>query len=181
MYALYELGVEEIIAIAAVGAISQSHIDSVVSIPDQVIDYTWGRAHTFFDGIAYKNSSLRATVEHIDFSEPYDASLRQRLLSAANEANVTCLDYAVHGVTQGPRLETPAEINRMENDGVHIVGMTGMPEASLAKELGIKYACLAMTVNPAAGRSSQPLSIEVIMQNITQTSQQVLHILEKFK
>jgi 5'-methylthioinosine phosphorylase len=117
-----------------------------VVIPDQLIDYTWGRASTFFEG------DLEATT-HIDFTWPYCEDSRQVLIDNAKAAGVAYSDFGVYGATQGPRLETAAEIRRMERDGCDLVGMTGMPEAVLAAELGMRYSCLALVVNWAAGKS----------------------------
>ena len=152
--ALKQLGVTEIIAVNAVGGISDNTIPGAIIIPDQLIDYTWGRKSTYFDGEANE-------VHHIDFSHPFDAELSERLLGAVEQANSEELSrrmvmaQAVYGVTQGPRLETAAEINRMKKDGCDIVGMTGMPEAGLARELGLSYATIAVVVNWAAGKGNQ--------------------------
>ena len=134
-------------------------------IPDQIIDYTFGRGHTYSD-------SLDQALQHIDFTFPYDDSLRDRLLQAAIACGTACETRihaeAVYGATQGPRLETAAEIARMANDGCDIVGMTGMPEAALARELQIPYACLALVVNMAAGLSEERISfgqMETVMAN----------------
>jgi 5'-methylthioinosine phosphorylase len=127
----------------------------VIAIPDQINDYTWGRAHTFFDGADGK-------VEHIDFSYPYSQDLRSRLANAAVDAHIDFEDYGVYAVTQGPRLETAAEIRRLAKDGNDIVGMTAMPEAALAREVGIDYASVALVVNPGAGLSENIITMEDI-------------------
>lgn len=121
-------------------------------VPDQLIDYTWGREHTFDEG---RDDHLM----HIDFTEPYDGALRKALLAAARARGVDCHEGGVHGVAQGPRLETAAEVRRMARDGCDLIGMTGMPEAALARELGLAYAALCMVVNPAAGRGKVPLTL----------------------
>ncbi len=140
--ALHKLGASSIIATAAVGGIG---IDvGKIVLPDQIVDYTYGRDSTFFEG---GNASLK----HIDFSYPYDRKIREKLISAATAKSITLIDSGTYGITQGPRLETAAEIRKLRNDGCHIVGMTGMPEACLAKEMGIPYATMAIVVNPAAG------------------------------
>lgn len=151
IWALKSLGVGGIVAINAVGGISATMLPGRLLIPDQVIDYTWGREHTFDEG---RDGELM----HIDFTEPYEPGLRQELLAAAGMAGIAHEPSGVHGVTQGPRLETSAEIRRMARDGCDVVGMTGMPEASLARELGIPYASICMVVNPAAGLSDVPLN-----------------------
>lgn len=145
--ALAAAGCDRIVAIAAVGGIHEMARPGRIVVPDQIIDYSWGRRHTFYDDPAHDG------LDHIDFTEPYDAHLRQGLIQAADRLDLDVLGHGVHGVTQGPRLETAAEIDRMERDGCHIVGMTGMPEAALAREAGLAYACCAVVVNKAAGRT----------------------------
>lgn len=155
LWALHALGVREIVAINAVGGISSGMEPGRLVVPDQLIDYTWGREHTFDDG---SDGQLR----HIDFTEPYDPELRMALLAAAREAGIACAETAVYGATQGPRLETAAEIRRMAADGCDVVGMTGMPEAALARELGLAYASVCMVVNPAAGLGELPISLAMM-------------------
>jgi 5'-methylthioinosine phosphorylase len=145
LWALHAAGVRRIVAVNAVGGIAQSCAPGRLVIPDQLIDYSWGRAGTFCEDPG-------SPLQHIDFTEPYSAELRGLLLAAAARAGLDALDGAVYGVTQGPRLETAREIDRLERDGCDIVGMTGMPEAALARELGMDYACCAVVVNWAAGR-----------------------------
>lgn len=144
IWALREAGVESVVAIAAVGAIATWFEPGAVAVPQDIIDYTWGREHTYSDG--REGSGL----EHVEFTQPYSERLRQALSAAARRAGVT-MGEGVHGVTQGPRLESVAEIRRMQRDGCDMVGMTGMPEAALARELKLDYACLAVSVNWAAG------------------------------
>ncbi len=147
LWALHHHQVSGIISVASVGGIRADLNPGDIILPDQIIDYTWGRSSTFFDGID-------SPVTHIDFTEPYDAGLCRRIGEAAKKQ---CIDIKVGGVyaaTQGPRLETAAEINRLERDGADIVGMTGMPEAALARELGIPYAAISVIANHAAGRAS---------------------------
>ena len=145
LWALREAGVKSVIAIAAVGGIAKWFAPGEVAVPDDVIDYTYGREHTYSDGRAGSN------LEHADFTQPYPPRLREALASAAVAAQVQLAGQGVLGVTQGPRLESPAEIRRLTRDGCDMVGMTGMPEAALARELGLDYACLAVSVNWAAG------------------------------
>ena len=156
IWALKQLGVTHIIAIAAVGGITPCMTAGKIVFPDQLIDYTYSREHTFYD----KNA---ATVEHIDFTNPYDETLRQWLLTSFSKTDLPHEVQGVYSVTQGPRLETAAEIKRLENDGGDIVGMTGMPEASLARELDIRYACCALVVNAAAGKNGDEI---ITMENI---------------
>ncbi len=144
LWALREAGVRQIVAIAAVGAIADWFEPGTLAVPADLIDYTWGREHTYSDGV---NAELR----HVEFGEPYAPVLRRALLDAAKAAQVGVHDGGVVAITQGPRLESPAEIHRLRQDGCDLVGMTGMPEAALAAELGLAYACLAVSVNWAAG------------------------------
>ena len=147
LWALRQAGADQIIAVNAVGSIATDLGTGDFCVPDQIIDYTSGRKHTFFEGYLEQ-------VTHIDFSYPYDEVLRSKLITALQELDYPHSSHGVYGATQGPRLETVAEIARMERDGCDIVGMTGMPEAALARELELPYACLALVVNPAAGKSS---------------------------
>ena len=152
--ALQMLGAESVIALNTVGVITDVRESGELAVPDQVLDYTWGREHSVFDG-------SDGQVEHIDFTVPFSAALRDRLLAAATAADVDCFDGGVYAATQGPRLESAAEVDRLEKDGADYIGMTAMPEASIAMELGIDYACLAMVVNRAAGRSDTPIHQDV--------------------
>jgi len=144
LWALKECGVKRIFAVAVVGGISEQMSPQTIVIPHQIIDYTYGRAHTFFD-------ADDVPVTHIDFTEPYSPSLREQLLTGAKKQSIAVVDGGVYAATQGPRLETAAEVKKLGRDGADIVGMTGMPEAALARELGIDYACCALVVNWAAG------------------------------
>lgn len=154
LWALKDAGVRSVIAIAAVGGIARSMKPAAVAVPDDIIDYTSGREHTFFDGV-------RAPLQHVDFSEPYAPRVRQALLKGAQRAGVKLVDGGVMGVTQGPRLESPAEIARLKRDGCTMVGMTGMPEAVLAREAELDYASLALSVNWAAGLGSGDIHAEI--------------------
>ncbi|MBI5921811.1 MAG: S-methyl-5'-thioinosine phosphorylase [Betaproteobacteria bacterium] len=145
-------GATQIVSVGSAGGIRPDLAPGVLVIPNQIIDYTWGRQITFHD-------SRDAQVVHIDFTEPYDAELRKQLLAAAEAAGETIVDGAVYAATQGPRLETAAEVTRLERDGVHIVGMTGMPEAALAREAGVPYAALTVIANWAAGRGNSAHAI----------------------
>ncbi|EIJ42147.1 5''-deoxy-5''-methylthioadenosine phosphorylase [Beggiatoa alba B18LD] len=160
IWTLKELGVEAVIAVAAVGGIHPDMQATDLVIPHQLIDYTYGREHTFFaDDLAH--------VTHIDFTEPYCEQLRQQLLIASNTLTTKVHHQGVYGATQGPRLESTAEINRMERDGCDIVGMTGMPEAALARELNLCYACCSVIVNPAAGRGLKEITMADIEANLS--------------
>lgn len=153
IWALKEAGASAIVSIASVGGIRSDFGPGKLVVPDQIIDYTWGRVNTFFEG-------GDKPVHHIDFTKPYDQALRQRILDAASAAGQELADGAVYATTQGPRLETAAEINRLERDGADVVGMTGMPEACLAREMGIPYAAINVVANYAAGRVLSENSIE---------------------
>ena len=143
--ALRKLGADAIIGLNTVGVITSIVTPGNIAVPVQLLDYTWGREQTMFDG-------RRGVVEHVDFTEPFAGSLRKVLLQAATRAGVNCYDGGVYATVQGPRLETAAEVDRMERDGADFIGMTAMPEAAIAREAGVDYACIAMVVNPAAGR-----------------------------
>jgi 5'-methylthioadenosine phosphorylase len=138
--------------VASVGGVRADLSPGKLIVPDQIIDYTHGRSSTYFDG-------REQTVTHIDFTLPYSQQTRALLLQAAKHANETVFDGGVYAATQGPRLETAAEINRLAGDGADIVGMTGMPEAALARELGLNYATIAVIANYAAGRGTNACGI----------------------
>ncbi|WP_048307017.1 S-methyl-5'-thioinosine phosphorylase [Halomonas sp. PR-M31] len=144
LWVLKQAGATSIIGINAVGGIDPELQSGALVVPDQLIDYTIGRESTYFDG-------RFRPLKHIDFSWPYDNVLRNTLVGAGRQTGEAIEDGGIYGCTQGPRLETAAEIARMARDGCRVVGMTGMPEAVLARELSIPYACLALMVNPAAG------------------------------
>jgi len=158
--ALQQAGATHVIAVCAVGGISADMPPCKLVIPDQIIDYTGSRRQTIY--VEQHNNAA-----HIDFTEPYCASLRACLIDAAANTGIDIATAATYGATQGPRLETAAEINRMEKDGCHIVGMTGMPEASIARELGLCYAVIAVSVNYAAGRTDGPIEMREIERNLT--------------
>ena len=171
LWALRSLGARRVIGVNAVGGIRGDMGPRVIVVPDQLIDYTHGRFTSFCDVDG-------AEVKHIDFSEPYTESLRQRLLAAAREANIGVIGSGCYGATQGPRLETRAEIARMKRDGCDLVGMTGMPEASLARELALEYACLALVANFAAGCGDEAeISIDEIFAHLAAATAEVPRIL----
>jgi 5'-methylthioinosine phosphorylase len=172
LWALHSLGVDGIVAINAVGGITDSMRPGRLLIPDQLIDYTWGREHTFDEG-------LDGELMHIDFTEPYERNLRAELLAAAAAAKVPHEVSGVHGVTQGPRLETAAEVRRMARDGCDVVGTTGMPEAALARELDIPYANVCMVVNPAAGLEDVPLTLATMREILVREAAVVRSLLSE--
>ena len=147
LWALHHHQVRGIISVASVGGIRADLQPGDLVLPHQIIDYTWGRKSTFFDGVA-------TPVTHVDFTEPYDARLRAGIEQASRDLGVPLKVGAVYAATQGLRLETAAEVDRLERDGADVVGMTGMPEAVLARELEIPYAALNVIANHAAGRAS---------------------------
>ncbi len=171
LWVLKESGVKNIIAVAAVGGIRADLTPASIVIPDQIIDYTWSRHATYFEeGLTH--------VTHIDFSQPYCETLRQSLLAAAKAAGLTVAASGTYGATQGPRLETAAEVNRLERDGCDLVGMTGMPEAALARELGLCYASCAVVANQAAGRGPREITMQDIEHHLALGMDKVRTLLE---
>ena len=172
VWALHRLGARRIVGINAVGGIRDDMGPRVVAVPDQIIDYTSGRSTSYSDADG-------AEVKHIDFSEPYSAALRAALLEAAGKAGVAVVDGGCYGATQGPRLETRAEIARLRRDGCDLVGMTGMPEAALAREVDCEYACLALVANWAAGCGDEvEISLPEIFANLEVATAAVPKIIE---
>ncbi len=171
IWGLKQLGVEQIIAVAAVGGITSEMAPAHIAIPDQIIDYSYGRKHTFFED---------ETVTHIDFTYPYSQKLRSRLISAAAQANIRISPLGTYGCTQGPRLETAAEIQRMERDGCDLVGMTGMPEAALAKELGMDYAAISVVANWGAGKSEGEITMAEIERHLHKGMANTAELLKAF-
>ncbi len=169
IWALKEMEVTDIIAVNAVGGITEKMSPESIIVPEQIIDYTWGRESSFFE------ENLNH-VTHTDFTHPYSEILRQQLIDVVKGMNI--IANGVYGATQGPRLETAAEITRMERDGCDIVGMTGMPEAVLAREQDINYACYALVVNWAAGKSDELVTMEVIERHLHQGMIHILQLLE---
>jgi 5'-deoxy-5'-methylthioadenosine phosphorylase len=172
LWALKHRGASSVVAVASVGAICRCGPGDLV-VPNQLIDYTAGREHTFFDG-------SDQNVVHVDFTAPYSAEVRARLLAAGTAAQITIADGGVYAAVSGPRLETAAEIDRLERDGATLVGMTGMPEAALARELGLPYAAICVVVNHAAGRGDS--ATEISMERIAAVLESAIdrvHILLK--
>ena len=174
------LGIREIVSLAATGGISDHCVPRSIVVPDQIIDYTCNRAHTYYDGSGRNHEFIDGALQYVDFTWPYSSSIRRKLIHAAKSAGVPCIDHGVYGVTGGPRLETAAEVNRLERDGADIVGMTAMPEAGLARELGIAYGSIALVVNAAAGREPDGFSMETIADNLSRMTLDVLKILEHY-
>jgi 5'-deoxy-5'-methylthioadenosine phosphorylase len=172
VWALKDAGATHVIAVNAVGGITAAMTSGRLVIPDQIIDYTYGRAHTFF-GLEQK------PVTHIDFTWPYCQPLRTALIEAARRAGLEAAEQGTYGATQGPRFESIAEIRRMERDGADIVGMTGMPETSLARELGLCYASIAVVANPAAGKAEGTISLREIERTLEHGMEKVRSLLEQ--
>ena len=167
IWVLRELGARRVLAVNAVGGIREDLGPRAVAVPHQIVDYTHGRASSYCDVEGAK-------VVHVDLSEPYTESLRQRLVEAVAATGASVVRDGVYGATQGPRLETAAEIARMRRDGCDLVGMTGMPEAALARELELEYACLALVANWAAGCGGVPsISLDEIYRNMDAATAQV--------
>jgi 5'-methylthioinosine phosphorylase len=161
LWALKSIGVNRIIAVAAVGAIARQFTPQSIVLPNQIIDYTYSREHTLYGQDA-------KALTHVDFTQPFSEELRNALLEAGGALEFELFPEAIYGVTQGPRLETAAEINRMERDGCDVVGMTAMPEAGLARELGMPYALCSLVVNWAAGRGAATITMAEIEHNLEQ-------------
>ena len=174
IWALHSEGAGPIVSVASVGGIRSDLPPGGLAIPHQVLDYTWGRKHTFYEG-------ADQPVTHVDFTHPYCEKLRDRLLKAAAAAGQAIVNGGVYAATQGPRLESAAEIDRLERDGADMVGMTGMPEAALAREIGLRYAAVAVVVNHAAGRgdSSEAIHLEQINAVLKASMVRVRMLLEK--
>ncbi len=170
LWALQQAGVDSIFSVNAVGGIGADMAPGTLALPQQLIDYSSGREHSFFDG-------SDGRVRHVDFSQPYSERLRACLRQAAAQLELALVATGTYGSTNGPRFETAAEIERLRRDGCSIVGMTGMPEAALARELEIEYACLAVVVNWAAGIDDAEISMEEIMANLEQGVERVRPLL----
>jgi 5'-methylthioadenosine phosphorylase len=174
LWALKDAGVDRVVSVASVGSIRKDLKPGSLVVPHQIVDYTWGRRSTFFEGAG-------TPVNHIDFTKPYTESLRKVLLQAAADAKEKVFDGSVYAATQGPRLETAAEIDRLERDGAELVGMTGMPEAVLAREVSLEYAAIAVVANYAAGRadSAHAIPLDKIGAILDEAMGRVRRILEK--
>lgn len=170
--ALKQIGAEKILAINTVGGITAAYGPRVLAVPEQIIDYTWGRSSSFWQ-------ETGSDVLHVDFADPYTPALRRALLQACARAEVAVVDGGCYGATQGPRLETKAEIRRLQRDGCDLVGMTGMPEAGLARELGLPYASLCVVANWAAGCGDQngEITLAEVLANVESVSRHLLPII----
>lgn len=172
IWALKESGADKVIAVNAVGGIRADMTPGRLVLPDQIIDYSWGRTNTYFE------EGLNQ-VTHIDFTHPYCEELRQELIGAAQRARLDAVEEGCYATTQGPRLETAAEIDRLERDGCDLVGMTGMPEAALARELELCYACCAVVANMGAGRGAGEITMAEIEHHLKDGMNRVRLLLEE--
>ncbi|QNH17648.1 5'-methylthioadenosine phosphorylase [Xanthomonas sp. SS] len=162
--ALQQIGATRVLALNTVGGIGERFGPRVLACPDQLIDYTWGRVSTL-------SEEPGSEVLHVDFGHPYSPMLRSKVLAAARVTGAAVVDGGCYGATQGPRLETIAEIARLRRDGCDLVGMTGMPEAGLARELGLEYVCLAIVANWAAGcGDAQEITLAEVLANVEAAS-----------
>ena len=173
LQALYDAGVRTVVGVNAVGGIHKAMGPAHVVVPGQVIDYTWGRASTFFEGELEH-------VTHIDFTYPYDQEGRQLLIDAARGLQLDFSDFGVYAATQGPRLETAAEISRMARDGCTLVGMTGMPEAGLAREVDLPFASVCLVVNPAAGVGQAAIDLAELHRVSQQGAVDLVDLIQRF-
>ncbi|AFJ01807.1 5'-methylthioadenosine phosphorylase [Methylophaga frappieri] len=171
LWAMHHLGVRQVLAVAAVGGINPELAPGSLAVPDQIIDYTWGRESSIY-------TAHFSADKHIDFTHPYDAVLRGRLLTTAQTSQIKLVDGGAYAVTQGPRLETAAEIKRLARDGADMVGMTAMPEAAIARELEMAYVTLAIVANHAAGLSDKLITVAEIQQTTTDAMTQVYRVIQ---
>ncbi|MFN2644849.1 MAG: S-methyl-5'-thioinosine phosphorylase [Burkholderiales bacterium] len=174
LYALKDAGALEVLSVATVGAVRASLAPGALVLPHQIIDYTWGRRATYYEGNG-------VPVKHIDFTEPYSARLRAKIRAAGVACGERLVDGGVYACTQGPRLETAAEVDRLERDGAALVGMTAMPEAALAREIGLEYGAIAVVANYAAGRgdSKRAIALESIAAVLEEAMGRVRRIIEE--
>jgi 5'-methylthioinosine phosphorylase len=172
IWALREAGAKSVIAVNAVGAIQSDMQPASLVIPDQIVDYTWSRTNTFFEEGLSK-------VVHIDFTDPYCEDMRSKIIAAAEKINLSLFAGATYAAMQGPRLETAAEINKLERDACHIVGMTGMPETALARELELCYACIAVVANMAAGRGDGEITMSEIERHLASGMENVKKLIRQ--
>ena len=170
MWALREAGADHVLAVYAVGGVCEPYGPATLAAPDQLIDYTWGRQHSYCD-------SEHIALEHVDFTNPYDGNLRRCLMQAAEKTSIDVVDGGCIGVFQGPRLESAAEVEKARRDGCHMAGMTALPEAGLARELGLDYAGLAVVSNWGAGVSDELLSEDDIAETLEEPMMRVRTLL----
>ena len=170
MWALKELGVKTVVAVGSVGGMAAENAPGHFTVPDQIVDYTFGRESSYW-------GEAGMPMTHIDFTNPFDESVRQAILDAAQSAKIFVHNRGTYACTQGPRLETAAEVRRMIMDGCDMVGMTAMPEAALARELGLRYAMICFSVNWAAGLVEGTLDFEAIKANMNHSVKSLVKLL----
>ena len=166
------LGVDAVLTVNAVGSLDVNLPGGSLVLPNQLIDYTYGRENSFHDGVA-------GDLDHVEFADPFSHRWRAHLLRAGASSGVAVRDGGCIAVTQGPRLETAAEIRRLARDGSDLVGMTSMPEAVLARELGLPYATLAVVANLAAGLEDEPIAAEAIEQTLAGAMDRVQTLIDQ--
>lgn len=145
LWALKDMGVSGVIAVGTVGGIASDMGPGRIAVPNQLIDYTWGREVTYYDDFA------KYGMKHVDMTWPFDRTLSHQLIDAAQRLGTDIRCEGVYACTQGPRLETAAEVRRMQRDGADMIGMTLYPECALAREIDLPYAGICVSVNHAAG------------------------------
>lgn len=173
LFALHQAGVRQVIGVNAVGGVTERYGPGRLVLPDQLIDYTWGRMQSFSEG-----DDERFGLQHVEFARPFEGPLRHRLLAGAAEIGLDIIDGGCIGVVQGPRLETGAEIRRLRRDGCDLVGMTAMPEASLARELKMDYTSICVVANEAADETAEPITMEAIERNLAEAIGQARALIE---
>lgn len=164
---------QQVVAVNAMGGITEKFAPGVLAVPDQLIDYTWGRAQSYSDDAGHE-------LQHVDFTCPFDQAVRLELLRAGVKAGLDLREHGCVAVTQGPRLETAAEIQRLKNDGCDLVGMTSMPEAALARELVLPYATLAVVANAAAGVDGAVISMADMRATLHAASGDIRRLITEF-
>ena len=175
--ALKDLNVDRVIAINVVGGIDPTLAPGDLTLIDDFIDFTSGRQATFFDGMQHDDGQYRG-VQHVDVTDAYDLEIRHALLVSAEKAKVPLREKGIYAGFNGPRFETPTEIRLAALAGATVAGMTGCPEVSLAREAGLRYASIALVVNPAAGVSDQPITMADIKESLARASSKVITIID---
>ena len=148
--ALADAGATRVLAVCSVGGIAEECVPGSLVVPDQLVDYTWGREHSF--------EGREAAPMHTDFTHPFSPGWRKRVMSSLGKLSIPFINGSTYASMQGPRFETAAEIRKLARDGCTVVGMTAMPEAFLAREIGLEYAAICPVGNPAAGLSHEPVT-----------------------
>ncbi len=171
LWALKEAGAAQVLAVSAVGGITEAYGPGTLAAPDQLIDYSWGREHSYSD-------SEHVPLVHVDFTHPYEGPLRKALLQSADRIDLEVVDGGCIGVFQGPRLESAAEVEKARRDGCDMAGMTSLPEAGLARELGLDYAGVAVVSNWGAGVSDDLISEDDIAETLREPMSRVRALID---